>query len=599
MGADLEELEEALERVGCELASQDPARRREAGEGLLVALRAHAERHKNEDILEHIAQGSATLRALTSWALKRLPDEAYSALLMALLAAPELGGAPEELITRALRATPPKARQAAARALSERPAALWSGALLEETLACLAGEGAHFVRASLLLALGRCPDPRAQEALAAYTPQGPREADALALARAASPATPPSALGATLSLRSSALTLLTSPGLEGPLMEELAEGGWVDVTLMAPESGLVRATPPSSTALRAPRAPLTPHAPLSLPRCARGLCVVLARAALPDTAGAHERSLALLEEWRAGEGSSLKGLEGLEGELTYRSSSPAHDPRQKRQFAREARAAVAARAPAWREAPSGYNAQLTPHAPSGAPEGWLLLTLEGLCAPPASYRQRDVGASMSREAASAVARWARAEARRAQPEQPRAHPYTLIDPTCGSGTLLYERALLGPPARASEEPARETPAGIEARGVDVSDVAIASATANLAALRALPEGRALPPITLRAASSREEGSWVPFDEALMNLPFGLRVRDERGARGAREALEGLYHDLLARAAEHARPGALVVAYTSPRQLLTRAAAAAGWRVARAERLLAGGLWVSLFALRRP
>jgi hypothetical protein len=582
MGAAFQELEleVALERLADELASPNPDLRRKAGEGLLSALREHARREKNEDSLKQIDQGSATLRALTRWALNRLSDEAYSALIMALLADPALLSPPEELITRALRAAPPKARQAAARALSERPARLWSAALCEATLECLRGEGAHFVRASLLLALGRCPDPRARAALLGYTPQGPREADALALALAH----PHDVTSVTLNAQP--LTLLTLPGLEAPLMEELAEGGWGDIHLSAPLSGLVSATPPPQVT------PISPTHRLPLPRCARALCVVLAHAPLPDTASAHERSLALLEAWREPrrEGPPSLPLTGDLTDLTYRAASPAHDPRHKRLFARLARARITTHALTWRESPSDYLAQLTPHAPSGAPEGWLLLTLDGLCEPPASYRARDVGASMSREAASAVARWARAEAGAAGAagarKGPEGEPYQLIDPTCGSGTLLYERALLG------------LPEGATARGVDVSAAAIKSAAENLAALRALPEGAALPPLSLHAADGREREAWAPFDEALMNLPFGLRVRDEQGARGAREALEGLYHDLLRRAAERARPGALLVAYTSQRQLLERAASSTGWRVSRSARLLSGGLWVGLWALRR-
>jgi len=589
-------LERALEGLADELAAGDPDRRRAAGGVLLSALRAHAERSENGCVLKHIAQGSATLRALTAWALRHLPDEGYSALLMALLNAPERLAErlalPEALLTRALRATAPKARQAAARALSAHPAALWSPALCEATLGALAAEEAHFVRASLLLALGRCPDPRARAALRDYAPRGPREADALALARAAAPVAPAAPLNELplnelplnelplndLTLSATHVTLLTAPGLEAPLAEELTEAGWGDVGLVAPLSGLVRAAPP--VALR----PLRAARPAALPRCARALCAPLARAALSPSGSAHERALALLAAWGASEEGAGGAGGGLAGEVRYRAASPAHDPRQRRAFARAAREAAEARGLGWREAPSDYNAQLLPHAPAGGPEGWLLLTLEALGAAPASYRRRDVGASMSREVASAVARWARREAARGGARDE--GPYTLLDPTCGSGTLLYERALLG------------LPAGGVARGVDVSAVALRAAQENLAALRALPEGAALPPVTLHAADSREAHAWVPFDEALMNLPFGGRVSDARGARGAREALAGLYGDLLARAAEHARPGALLVAYSTQRQLLATASAAAGWRAARAERLLAGGLWVELWALRR-
>jgi 23S rRNA G2445 N2-methylase RlmL len=147
----------------------------------------------------------------------------------------------------------------------------------------------------------------------------------------------------------------------------------------------------------------------------------------------------------------------------------------------------------------------------------------------------------------------------------------VLDPTCGSGTLLVERALLG---------ARRLV------GLDISPTAIAAARANVreAGLGAR--------IALRRADAVGPDDWPTCDEVIANLPFGLRTR-HAGMDPAR-----LYREIVGRVARSLRPGGRAVLYTAHRTAMEPALAAHAGRLAVADqrRVRAGGLWVFLWVL---
>ena len=158
----------------------------------------------------------------------------------------------------------------------------------------------------------------------------------------------------------------------------------------------------------------------------------------------------------------------------------------------------------------------------------------------------------------------------------------MLDPTCGSATLLVERARL---AAAGGE-------SVELRGLDVSPTAVRAAVANVAA--AGLAGR----IRIERADAAEARCWRPVDEVVANLPFGRRSRRRD------PDLERFYARLVHNLARSLRSGGRALLYTANRELL--AAALAGVLVDRGGSLElceerdveAGGLRVGVWVLQK-
>lgn len=149
-----------------------------------------------------------------------------------------------------------------------------------------------------------------------------------------------------------------------------------------------------------------------------------------------------------------------------------------------------------------------------------------------------------------------------------------LDPMCGSGTILIERALWGPAA--------------ELMGGDSDDAAvrIARQNAERAGLTAqsarISRWDATDPASFPGLAGR-------VDRIVCNLPFGVQ-------HGKADALPGLY----AAALKTWRPllsgrGAMIL-LTSREAELRKAAAAAGLEIETVHKLFIQGIWAEVFAL---
>jgi len=168
------------------------------------------------------------------------------------------------------------------------------------------------------------------------------------------------------------------------------------------------------------------------------------------------------------------------------------------------------------------------------------------------YRKGAVSASINPVAAASLMRFAL--------------PYLkdgarAIDPCCGSGTLLIERAKLGLPVS-------------NLLGVDIDKKALDIARENAEAAK-VNAG------FVRADSGRFEPK-APFDELFANLPFGTRV-------GTAEKNADFYKRLVSRLDALLTKSGVAVFYTTQFSALNRLLFESGWEIADRMRFEAGGL----------
>ena len=200
-------------------------------------------------------------------------------------------------------------------------------------------------------------------------------------------------------------------------------------------------------------------------------------------------------------------------------------------------------------APSGYMAELRAYV-----EKTTALYAK-LCLPQDprfQYRKRVLPASIAPATAAALIRFAR--------------PYMkanarVLDPCCGSGTLLVERERAGVPVS-------------ELLGVDIDSRAVSAARENAAAARS--KARFL------GGDCRNFRPRQPFDELYANLPFGTRV-------GTHDSSVELYRALVGRLDKLLAPGGVAVFYTTQRAALVGLLNRAGYQVREQFRFFAGGL----------
>ena len=146
-----------------------------------------------------------------------------------------------------------------------------------------------------------------------------------------------------------------------------------------------------------------------------------------------------------------------------------------------------------------------------------------------AYRAESIPASMNPAVAAAVLRFAQEHFKVGA---------RVIDPCCGSGTLLIERAKLSPCQSLT--------------GVDIAHRAIDAARKNTAL--AVVNAKYTVNDILRFECHR------PYDELICNLPFGNRV-------GTHSSCEKLYRGLVAKLPELVRKGGVAVLYTMEFTLL--------------------------------
>ena len=209
-------------------------------------------------------------------------------------------------------------------------------------------------------------------------------------------------------------------------------------------------------------------------------------------------------------------------------------------------------------APSSYDVELRAFVKEN--HATLSLRLHSAHDPRFDYRLSTVPASIHPAAAAAIL-----YAHRAYMQK----QHTVLDPCCGAGTLMVERAkLMG--ARALT-------------GTDISPSAwrIARGNCHAAGLHAKVYNR----------DARGFHSDYGVDEILCNLPFGHRV-------GNHESNEALYDTLLAQWPALLKPNGFVLAITNEKALFKKLAQKHGWRLVRQTPFSSGGLSPSAFLLMR-
>jgi predicted RNA methylase len=180
-----------------------------------------------------------------------------------------------------------------------------------------------------------------------------------------------------------------------------------------------------------------------------------------------------------------------------------------------------------------------------------------------SYRIKDVPASINPTVAACLARLVRVKSQG-----------VVFDPTCGSGTLLIERALLDD--------------GVELRGIDINKAAITAARENIRAAGLTKRVRVM------QGNASDSTKWHECSEILANLPFGIRIRGEA------KNFELLYNDILNHTASKLESSGRALVYTSQKKIIENSLQSHrhDLRLKKNYKVLSGGLWVNLWLLSR-
>jgi 23S rRNA G2445 N2-methylase RlmL len=211
------------------------------------------------------------------------------------------------------------------------------------------------------------------------------------------------------------------------------------------------------------------------------------------------------------------------------------------------------------DSPSSYAAMLRVEADDDATRIWLVPTFEA--DERFVYRVADVGASINPVVGACLARLVR-----------RGGGGVVVDPTCGSGTLLVERALLD--------------AGTTLAGIDISPTAIRAAAGNVIAAGLAAR------IAVRQGDGGEAAAWPDrCDEVLANLPFGMRTEDRN--------LDGLYRRIVGNIARTLVPGGCALLYTAhAKTLIALLRRTTKLKVTAERHVESGGLQVGVWLLKR-
>ena len=211
------------------------------------------------------------------------------------------------------------------------------------------------------------------------------------------------------------------------------------------------------------------------------------------------------------------------------------------------------------DSPSSYAAMLRVEADADATRIWLVPTFEA--DERFAYRVNDVGASINPVVGACLARLVR-----------RGDRSVVVDPTCGSGTLLIERALLD--------------GGTMLSGIDISPTAIRAATGNVIAAGLAAR------IAVRLGDGGDAAAWpTQCDEVLANLPFGMRTEDRN--------LDGLYRRIVGNIARTLNPGGRALLYTThAKTVVALLRRTAKLQVIEERRVETGGVSVGLWVVER-
>lgn len=411
----------------------------------------------------------------------------------------------------------PQARRIAAIALGKRGGAGAVAALRD----ALAREELAWVRSSMILALGKIGGDDARAVLAGIEARSDAEAEALRKARdrVSGPAT-------GFAWRGDAPLFATVPvGLE-----DVAIGEAGNATLV--RRGTIA----------------FPSRPRGL-RCIYDVRILVAEGAAGAFADTVKKAAVRWREWIASESDVLPYRFSLENVRVAK--------QEFNELLRTARETFSPQGLV--DSPSSYAAMLRVEADPDATRIWLVPTFEA--DERFAYRTADVGASINPVVGACLARMVR-----------RGDGNVVVDPTCGSGTLLIERALLD--------------RGSMLSGIDISPTAIRAAAANVIAAGLAAR------IAVREGDGGDAAAWPEAcDEVLANLPFGLRTEDRN--------LDGLYRRIVGNIARTLTPGGRALLYTThAKTILALLRRTAKLKVIEERRVESGGLSVGLWIVER-
>ncbi len=154
---------------------------------------------------------------------------------------------------------------------------------------------------------------------------------------------------------------------------------------------------------------------------------------------------------------------------------------------------------------------------------------------------------------------------------------TVLDPCCGSGTLLWERGIYGPCRSLT--------------GVDLQRSALQMAAENYKAARAGGMQGAKAACKLICSDFLKYRPEQPVDELFANLPFGNRV-------GSHEENLRLYKGLAQRIPQWVKPGGIAVLYTMEGKLLEQCIyGQSRLKILKRHKVEAGGLEPKVLIVR--
>ncbi len=418
----------------------------------------------------------------------------------------------------------PQARRIAAIALGKHGGTGAIPALRD----ALAKEDVTWVRPSIILALGKIGGEEVRVALAGLATRSEAEAEALrkALDRVSGPAAGFAWRGGNAGVRFFASVPV---GLEDVAVSEVHERQ-IEATVVRPGMIVLSAKPP-------------------ILRCVYDLRLLLAEGAAGAFAETIRSAQVPWRDWINSESGALPYRFSLENVRVAR-----------QQFSDLLRLARETFSPMGLiDSPSSYAAMIRVEADDDATRIWFVPTFE----PDErfAYRVADVGASINPVVGACLARLVR-----------RGAGGVVVDPTCGSGTLLVERALLDPEAVLS--------------GIDISPTAVRAAAGNIIAAGLAAR------IAVRQGDGGDPAAWPEScDEVLANLPFGLRTEDRN--------IDGLYRRVTGTLARTLAPGGRALLYTARTKtleaLLRRTPKL---KILAERRATSGGLLVGVWLMER-
>jgi 23S rRNA G2445 N2-methylase RlmL len=415
----------------------------------------------------------------------------------------------------------PQSRRIAAIALGKRGGEGSVGALR----AALQTEEVGWVRPSMILALGRIGGDEARAALAEIEARSESEAEALrkALDRVSGPAT---------GFGWSAVTnvFASAPvGLEDVAIAEAREQGI--------EANVVR------------RGTIALSKRLAALRCINDVRILIAEGAAGAFAETVRKADVHWREWITSASDILPYRFSLENVRITKQEFNDLLRLAREMFSRQGLT----------DSPSSYAAMLRVEADDDATRIWLVPTFE--VDERFTYRVADVGASINPVVGACLARLVR-----------RGDAGMIVDPTCGSGTLLIERAMLD--------------RGTMLAGIDISPTAIRAAAGNVIAAGLAAR------IAVRQGDGGDPTTWPDrCEEVLANLPFGMRTEDRN--------LDGLYRRIVGNTARTLAPGGRALLYTArAKTLVALLRRTTKLKVTEERRVESGGLQVGVWLLER-